>query len=206
MRKTKEDTQKTRQDILQAAVENFSDKGFFNTSLNDIAKTAGVTRGAVYWHFDNKAEIFDALHADLHEPFIQHVLADLETDSPHPILQLRDLMTRLLLELADNPTKQQIMGLFLNCDYSGVLAPFKARHKASKQESLALFEAYFKRAQDKGKLSPDADPEILTLTFHCFLKGLLIEFVNTDLIDLKAHAKPLINQLFEGLKTVHNPA
>jgi len=66
MRKTKEDTQKTRQDILQAAVENFSGKGFFNTSLNDIAQTAGVTRGAVYWHFTNKAEIFNALHADLH--------------------------------------------------------------------------------------------------------------------------------------------
>jgi len=204
MRKTKEDTQKTRQDILQAAVENFSDKGFFSTSLNDIAKTAGVTRGAVYWHFDNKAEIFDALHADLHEPFIEHVLADLKTDSPHPILQLRDLMSQLLLELAQNPSKQQVMGLFLNCDYSGVLAPFKARHKASKQESLALFEAYFKRAQEKNKLSRDADPEILTLTFHCFLKGLLIEYLNGDIIDLKAHAKPLINQLFQGLKEVHD--
>lgn len=204
MRKTKEDTQKTRQDILQAAVENFSDQGFFNTSLNDIAKTAGVTRGAVYWHFANKAEIFDALHADLHEPFIEHILADLKTDSPHPILQLRDLITKLLLDLAENPMKQKVMGLFLNCDYSGVLAPFRLRHEASKQESLTLFQAYFKRAQDKAKLSRDADPEILTLTLHCFIKGLLIEYINTNIIDLKAHAKPLINQLFEGLKSMHD--
>ncbi|KAA3643684.1 MAG: TetR family transcriptional regulator [Proteobacteria bacterium] len=203
MRKTKEDTQKTRQDILQAAVENFSKKGFFNTSLNDIAKTAGVTRGAVYWHFENKAEIFNALHADLHEPFIRHILADLETDSDHPVLQLRDLMIQLLQNLAEDPNKQQVMRLFLNCDYSGVLAPFKERHKASKRESLALFEAYFKRAQDKGKLDAQADPEILTLTFHCFLKGLLTEYINSDIIDLKSHTKPLINQLFQGLKTIH---
>jgi AcrR family transcriptional regulator len=204
MRKTKEDTQKTRQDILQAAVENFSDKGFFNTSLNDIAKTAGVTRGAVYWHFDNKADIFNALHRDLHEPFIQHILADLETDSAHPVEQLQNLMTQLLINLSDEPAKQQVMRLFFNCDYSGVLAPLKAQHKASKQESLTLFQAYFKRAQDKGELSLNADPEVLTLTFHCFLKGLLIEYVNTDIIDLKIHAKPLINQLFQGLKAMHN--
>ena len=84
MRKTKEDAQKTRQAILQAAIEDFSNKGFFNTSLDDIAKTAGVTRGAVYWHFNNKADIFNALHKDLHEPFIQVLLADLETSTSAP--------------------------------------------------------------------------------------------------------------------------
>jgi|SRR5690606_2451629 len=203
MRKTKEDAQKTRDSILQAAVENFSDKGFFNTTLDDIAKTAGVTRGAVYWHFKNKAEIFDALHSAMHEPFIQRVLADLEIDTPHPVLQLQDLITQLLQDLADKPDKQQVLRLFLNCDYSGVLAPFKERHKDSKRESLALFEAYFKRAQEKGKLNAQANPEILTLTFHCFLKGLLTEYINNDIIDLKNHAKPLINQLFKGLQPMH---
>lgn len=204
MRKTKEDAQKTRESILQAAIENFSGKGFFNTTLDGIAKTAGVTRGAVYWHFKNKAEIFDALHSAMHEPFIQHVLADLETDSPHPVLQLRDLITQLLLNLANETSKQQVMRLFFNSDYSGVLVPYKEQHKASKRESLLLFEAYFKRAQDKGKLNPEADPKILTLTLHCFLKGLLIEYLNTDIIDLKKHAKPLINQLFLGLNIMND--
>lgn len=206
MRKTKEDAQKTRQAILQAAIEDFSNKGFFNTSLDDIAKTAGVTRGAVYWHFNNKADIFNALHKDLHEPFIQVLLADLETDSDHPVLQLRDLMTDLLINLANEPHKEQVMRLFFNCDYSGVLAPLQEQHSNSKRESLDLFEAYFKRAQQKGKLNPKADPHILTLTLHCFLKGLLTEYLNNDIIDLKTHARPLIKQLFEGLKAVHNPS
>ncbi len=203
MRKTKEDAQKTRDDILQAAVKIFSEKGFFNSTLDDIAQSAGVTRGAVYWHFKNKAEIFDALHATLHEPFIESILADLETDSAHPIVQLQELIIHLLRQFADQPGKQNTTRLFINCDYSGVLAPFKEPHKASKRESLALFEAYFKRAQKKGDLSEEADAEILTLTLHCFIKGLLTEYLNGDIIDLKTHARPLIAQLFQGLHTMN---
>jgi TetR/AcrR family acrAB operon transcriptional repressor len=66
MRKTKEEAQKTREDLLKAAALVFSDKGVARSTLAEIAKAAGVTRGAIYWHFENKAEIFDALHDRMH--------------------------------------------------------------------------------------------------------------------------------------------
>ena len=60
-RKTKEDAQKTRQQLIEAAITQFSTRGVASTTLTDIADAAGVTRGAVYWHFSSKAEIFNAI-------------------------------------------------------------------------------------------------------------------------------------------------
>ncbi|MBV5333220.1 TetR family transcriptional regulator, partial [bacterium] len=60
-RKTKEEAQETRKAILDAAETVFQERGVSRTSLAEIATAAGVTRGAIYWHFANKAELFDAM-------------------------------------------------------------------------------------------------------------------------------------------------
>lgn len=61
MKRTAEDTLKTRCEIIEAAQEVFLRKGFARTTLEDVAWEASVTRGAVYHHFDSKAEILNAL-------------------------------------------------------------------------------------------------------------------------------------------------
>jgi AcrR family transcriptional regulator len=204
MRKTKEEAQKTKETILMAALDCFSDKGYFNTSLDDIAKAAAVTRGAVYWHFSNKPEIFDALHDSLHEPFIQLITQDLETDSAHPLRQLEELVIRLLKDLEGNKTKTRTLKLFYHCDYSGDLNQFKQKHQDNKYKSLQLLSSYFQRAQNIGLLNNSADPEILTLTLHCFLKGILFEYLNgSTLINMGQQAERLIKQLFAGLNDCH---
>src|SRR5258705_10562333 len=60
-RRTKEEAQETRMRILDAAEGVFHEKGVANASLEDIAAAAQVTRGAIYWHFKDKAELFDAM-------------------------------------------------------------------------------------------------------------------------------------------------
>ena len=60
MRRTKEDMLITKEQILNAAFDCFFEKGFEATSLEEIAKRAGVTRGAIYWHFADKKELYRA--------------------------------------------------------------------------------------------------------------------------------------------------
>ncbi|KZR31411.1 MULTISPECIES: TetR family transcriptional regulator [Enterobacter] len=60
-RKKKEEAQKTRQQLIEAAIGLFATRGVANTTLTDIADAAQLTRGAVYWHFSSKAEIFNAI-------------------------------------------------------------------------------------------------------------------------------------------------
>ena len=60
-RKTKEEARETRNRILDAAEQVFQRQGVSRTSLADIAGEARVTRGAIYWHFKNKADLYDAM-------------------------------------------------------------------------------------------------------------------------------------------------
>ena len=62
MRRTKEDTEISRQQILDAAENIFCRKGFTGTKLNDIADAIGMTKGAIFWHFESKAGLFRAIH------------------------------------------------------------------------------------------------------------------------------------------------
>ena len=64
-RKTKEEAMKTRQSILDSALTVFYEKGYRNATMSQIAGLAGCTRGAVYWHFKDKAEVFIALAEDM---------------------------------------------------------------------------------------------------------------------------------------------
>ena len=61
VRKTKEEAQETRNAILDAAEVVFQKQGVSRTSLAEIAAAAGVTRGAIYWHFKNKEDVFNAM-------------------------------------------------------------------------------------------------------------------------------------------------
>ncbi|MDP7142568.1 MAG: TetR family transcriptional regulator [Alphaproteobacteria bacterium] len=199
MRRTKEEAQQTRNDILDAAVALFSENGVSNTSLQDIAKQANVTRGAIYWHFKNKAEIFDALHVRLFQPLAEMILEDCEKDHPHPIEQLETLCVNLLLELTNNLQKRQAARVFMiKCNYSGDQAVYKDEHEQRKTKSFELFKRYFERAHDQGIIIDDTDPEILTLSLDCYLKGIVTLYLDDpDKMDLETYARPLIHQFFK---------
>jgi AcrR family transcriptional regulator len=56
-----------REQILDVALELFSEQGYDNTSLREIAERLGVTKAALYYHFKSKGDILMALHLRLHE-------------------------------------------------------------------------------------------------------------------------------------------
>ena len=60
-RKCKDDAEKTRQAVLESALDVFSEKGYAKATFDEIAMRAGFTKGAVYWYFRNKADLLAAL-------------------------------------------------------------------------------------------------------------------------------------------------
>lgn len=73
-RKTKQDAEKTHLALLNAAADLFLQKGTSRTTLQEIAARAGMTRGAVYWHFNGKDEIvrqiWQTFAQDHHDRFL----------------------------------------------------------------------------------------------------------------------------------------
>ncbi|EKA1352080.1 TetR family transcriptional regulator, partial [Salmonella enterica] len=73
-KKTKADALKTRQHLIETAIAQFALRGVANTTLNDIADAADVTRGAIYWHFENKTQLFNEVW--LQQPPLRELIQD----------------------------------------------------------------------------------------------------------------------------------
>ena len=58
MKRTKEEALDTKKKIMDAAIKVFSTRGYNKATLVDIAAEANLTRGALYWHFKSKSDLF----------------------------------------------------------------------------------------------------------------------------------------------------
>jgi AcrR family transcriptional regulator len=201
-RKTKQEAEATRDAILESAAKVFVEKGVASASLEEIAQQAGVTRGAIYWHFKNKLDVFTALHDQLYMSTMDMILQELEKSHPEPLQQLRDLCIKLLEELETNNQKRRILTIFfVKCDYSGELERFLQYQKDQKTKNFSLFSRYFERAIEKGHLSSDSNPKILTHVLSCFITGIAFEYLRyPDLFDIGNNAVNMIDHFFQGLR------
>ena len=101
MRKTKEEAEKTRDNILKSALKVFLKNGYSKTSLAGIAENAGYTRGAVYWHFKDKSEILEKIISKFHERFFSEQNNILES-SLDPLQKIREMIDINLPMLYNN--------------------------------------------------------------------------------------------------------
>ncbi len=202
MKRTKEESERTREELLNSAVQIFSEKGVARATLNEIARGAGVTRGAVYWHFQNKVEMFDALHESMHRPFFETAFSGLDKQHPDPIEQLRNLWVKVFQDLEEDERRKQSLMLFMRkCSYSGDLAPYKEQHRLKEEESILLFQDYFDEMKSTGRLPSTIDSELLTEGMFCFMKGLLFEYLDDPKrYDLKKKVPTLIELFFKAVK------
>lgn len=76
-RKCKEDAEKTRQAVLESALDVFSDKGYAKATFDEIAARAGFTKGAVYWYFRNKADLVAALIIEYTHSKYEEIVSEL---------------------------------------------------------------------------------------------------------------------------------
>lgn len=65
----------TKEEIIQVAVRVFREKGYHNTSMNDLAKACGLTKGLFYHYFKNKNEMMREALEEVKSAFNQHVFS-----------------------------------------------------------------------------------------------------------------------------------
>lgn len=118
MRRTKAEALETRRNLLMAALETFYQKGTSRAFLNEIARAAGVTRGALYWHFKNKEDLFDALFGQLCEDAESQLRNDLADGAADMLESLHNSLLAMFDRLANDPLYYKFCSiLFLKCEY-----------------------------------------------------------------------------------------
>ncbi len=191
----------TKNDILRAAIEVFVDNGFVKSTLEQIASEANVTRGAVYWHFKNKKDIFEALHEELCRPLTSSILEDMQKNCDDSLCQLQKLCVKLLTDLDNDSMRKKILKIFLcKCDYSG-MEDILEKQRKQKLKNIDLFSQYFERAKKNKVLPKDLDPKITAISLACYMSGIVVEYLrNPQLFNLKKQAPHLIGQFFSSFK------
>ncbi len=175
VRKTKEDAELTRQRIIDAAREVFLARGVSRSTLEHIATQAEVTRGAVYWHFKNKTEIFHAIRDRVFLPLIDRMDDTLATQSKEdPLTQIENSLCDTIHELNENIEMRQIYEIMMiKCEYVDEFATVLQQILGNCSNITEKIQKAYERAEVQKLIAGSHTPRALALDTHLFFSGLL---------------------------------
>jgi len=201
MRRTKEEAAITREQLLKKALAVFSRKGYQATTLQDIAQEAGLTRGAIYWHFGSKAELYNTLvreYADRGNSIIQRAVAE----GGSLIDILRRVFVRQLQVVEDDPEMRALMELYL---FKTGLIPELEQGRQQRAEStielIAMLSEIMQQGIDAGILRSDIESINLARSYLALQNGLIqLWLTQPDQFSLKANAENFADILIAGIQ------
>ncbi len=175
VRKTKENAELTRLKIIEAARQSFLTRGVSRTSMEQIAAEAGVTRGAIYWHFANKKEIFTAMREQVFLPLIDRMDENLQLENiDDPLEQLIQFLNGTIATLNESlETRQTYEILMIKCEYVDDLVEVLDQMLDNCARITEKIEQLYTRAKEKGQLRANQSPAELAMDTHLFFIGLL---------------------------------
>ncbi|MCW5656917.1 MAG: TetR family transcriptional regulator [Burkholderiaceae bacterium] len=200
-RRTKQEAQQTRHALLDAAEGVFARRGVSATSLQEVAEAAGVTRGAVYWHFRDKADLYNAMMDRAVLPLEQHWLVTGADDGDDPLRRLRELLLDILRQIAGDARLQRVIAIStLKVEYVGELDAIRQRHLQVATQALQRFEGLLRLAAAAGQLAPGVSPKAAARAVHALVDGLITNWMlDREAFDLKRVGRSAVLQLLAGL-------
>jgi TetR/AcrR family transcriptional regulator, acrAB operon repressor len=203
VRRTKADAQATRNTLLDAAEHLFQAHGVSRTSLNDIATAAGTTRGAIYWHFKDKADLFNAMMERVTLP-LEGVLASAagqaEADD-HPLLSLRDSMMNALQQTAtDEQTRRVFEVATHKVEYVSEMQAVRERHLRVRNQCMAMTEKALREVVRRENIKLPMPLPTAALGLHVILDGLIQNWLLDPLaFDLEKSGRQTMDAYLTGL-------
>jgi len=174
VRRTKEEAQETRSQILEAAEKAFYERGVARTTLADIATMAGVTRGAIYWHFSNKADLVQAMLDSLHEPLDEMAKASENQNEIDPLGCMRQLLIHLFRQVAIDPKTRRINEiLFHKCEFTDEMCDFRAQRQVAMVDCNSRIELALTNAIHRQQLPVTLDVRRAAICLHAYIDGIL---------------------------------
>jgi AcrR family transcriptional regulator len=200
-RHTKQEAAATRDAIIDAAEALFEKNGVSRTSLDAIARAANVTRGAIYWHFRDKADLFRAMQERARLPqeqFFESRSLDLEERS---LDALQEATIEMMRRFVGDARARRVYGIILfRCEYVGELGADLLRCEADGR-MLGVVRQVFNRAAEAGGLRPRWTAALASDAYVCMLVGIFSEWVRRgEEMDMVETATPMLESLFSGFR------
>lgn len=201
-RRTKEEAQETRTQLLDTAEVVFREKGVSRTSLADIASAAGLTRGAIYWHFENKADLFVAMCDRATLPLETMFDSVAALDLADPLAKLREGCIEVLRQAEQDQRCRRVFEILnFKCEFVDELAPTMLRRKECRQGAKAIIERNLKLAIERGQIPSTTDIRRAAIGLFSYIDGLIINWsMEPDSYSLAEQAGPLMDIYIDGLR------
>ncbi len=192
-------SERTRQRIIEAATQLFARKGFYNTSIADLAQATALTKGAFYYHFENKDALFFAVVDTVRNLWRETVVLD--------VLKARDALARLSI-LFDNHarliTQNEVLCLVLGglvTEMDGVNPTFTATLREIFADLTDFIERIIQKGQAAGQVRADLDARLIALNIVGTLEGTAIpRILNRDDVDYAAMMEALKQMVLDALR------
>jgi TetR/AcrR family acrAB operon transcriptional repressor len=203
VRRTKADALVTRNTLLDAAEHLFQAHGVSRTSLNDIATTAGTTRGAIYWHFKDKADLFNAMMERVTMPLegTLESMARTASASANPLLLMRDSMMNALRQTAtDEQTRRVFEVATHKVEYVSEMQAVRDRHLRVRNQCVVMTEEALREALQREGIQLPMPLPTAALGLHVILDGLIQNWLlDPGAFDLEKSGRHTVDVYLKGL-------
>jgi TetR/AcrR family transcriptional repressor of nem operon len=191
-------SEQTRQRIIEAAAQLFARKGFYGTSIADLAQATGLTKGALYHHFENKDAIFFAVIETVRDAWREAVARD--------VLKAGDALTRLAVLfdnharcISENETLCLVLGSLV-AEMDGVNPTFMAALEKIYADLTLFIERIVRKGQAAGQVRPDLDARLAALNIVGMLRTGCSRILNRMSADYTARMATLKQMLLDSLR------
>jgi TetR/AcrR family transcriptional regulator, acrAB operon repressor len=173
MKRTKEEAAITRERLMQAGLVVFSRQGFDAATLEDVAREAGVTRGAIYWHFGSKSDLFLALlekYSTRGSIILQQAASEGGT--------FNEILERVFIRMLEAVENDQELRLMMEISlfktgYAAGIEDWRDRQRENNRSLVEGVARMMTRGIEMGELRRDLDPFIAARAFLAFQNGII---------------------------------
>lgn len=174
-RRTEQEKQETYRKLLASASTLFIEKGVATTTLNQIAEHAGMTRGAVYWHFENKEAIILALWEEGADGVHQNFMQALENlGSEEALAGFRQTIHSVLERVLSDPAYSRSLRILMHCiEFCDVQTPLNDFLMEQQQDYASGLTSAFRQLREIGVVTSDLCDETLASGLLSYLFGMI---------------------------------
>jgi TetR/AcrR family transcriptional regulator, acrAB operon repressor len=201
-RRTKEEAAATRDSILDAAEKLFVEQGVSRTTLQHIATEAGVTRGAIYWHFDDKGALFNAMMERATLPLETELQVLDQEESSDPLADLRNYMLAVLRRTVEDPGARRVFEIAtLKVEFVDEMDAVRLRRQDNMNNWMERAERRIRLAAEKGVIRCKVEPATVALAMWIMVDGLIRNWMfDPEEFDLLEMGRCVIDPYLEGLR------
>ena len=201
VRRSKEDALATRNSLLDAAEHVFLAQGVAGTSLNDIAAAAGTTRGAIYWHFKDKADLFNAMMDRVAMPLQQALLLVEDAAEDDPLPGLKQAMKQALRQTVTDPQTRRVFEVATHkVEYVDSLCAVRQRHLQLRDMWMERFRHVLLRSAAARGVKMPVPATVAARGLQAMMDGLIQNWLlDPEAFDLEANGMKAVETYLRGL-------